>query len=159
MYRIPYNICQKAYSILVIFLCLNYNFTVFIMPFFASERPSDSPVHDFPPSLYVVMVINFQQVLMQSLHQIDSKHTVISHMKVRHHIHLLNFIRIFLCPCIIFSGCIICSINFCVKLFYLLRHIRTVTVSYGIRSPKLHNLFCLFNYIYICRYCYSPLQY
>ncbi len=105
MYRIPYNICQKAYRILVIFLALMTTHCLHnaILTFQATCL---SPVHDFHHLLYIVMVIIFNKLYAVPLHQIDSKHTVISHMKKSPSSHTSAELHPIFRPCIIFSGCI-----------------------------------------------------
>ena len=113
MYRIPHNICQETYRIFMKWLCSSeYYITCFfdIAPLSCRHCFSGGSIHNFPPSVNIVSRIYCQHIRIQMIHQMNLQFIRCSCMERCHDIHLLDFLRICLCPDIILTGCIISCI-------------------------------------------------
>ena len=82
-----------------------------IAPVLCADDLSCAPVDDLPPSFDVIPAVRGQHIRVQSLHQPNSEAVLLRCIKRRHHIHLLDLLRILLRPGIILSGSIIGRIH------------------------------------------------
>ena len=153
VYRIPHNVCQKAHCIIMKSLCSPDRHVPclrVITPLPARYHFACRPVDHFPPSCNVVTVIHFKHIRVQIIHKVDRQFLADSSVKGRHDIHLLDLVRVCLCPGIVFSRRIICGVNLCIHIFQVFRIVRTVTVADRVCSPSYQQLQCLRNHICIC---------
>ena len=114
MHRIPHNICKKADGIIVKCYRLmdrDVSSLSIVIPLRYRNHFSSCTVNDFPPSGDIIMIVDLQHIRVQMIHQMNRQFTVHSRIKWCHDIHLLDFVRICLCPLIILSSRIICRIN------------------------------------------------
>ena len=158
MNRIPHNISQKTYRIIMKSLRRfdgHITGLLTVTPLCHRNHFSCRTVNNFPPSCNIITGIHLQHIRIQMLHQMNRQFSLRCRMERCHNIHLLNLIRIRFRPCIIFSGCIICCVYLRIHLLQFFRVIRSVTVTDRIRPPPFHQLQCLRYDIHISRNRYS----
>ena len=115
MYRIPHDISQKTYGIIMErngrsnghISCL-----FGIRPVIAAYHFTGCTVNNFPPASDVIMAVYFQHFRINSAHQMNGKCIRFCSIELCHNIALLNLIRICFCPLIVLSCCIISRIYF-----------------------------------------------
>ena len=158
MYRIPHDVCKKTYCIFVKFLCmLDHNISTLriVRPVFCFHCLTCRTVNHFPPSVNIVSCIDCKHVRIQVIHQMDFQSVFYCCMERSHNIHLLDFFRMCLRPCIVFTCCIIGCIDLCAGIFQFLRKLGSITVTDCICAPFPHNIQCFLNHIKVCRYCHT----
>ncbi|CDD87270.1 unknown [Blautia obeum CAG:39] len=120
MYRVPHDICQEADGIFMKKLrrCDHNISALFVIrPLVCRNDFACGTVNDFPPSGDIVTGIYFQHVRVEMVHKVDLKFLICCCMERAHDVHLLDLIRICLCPCVIFSCCIVGSVDLCTRIF------------------------------------------
>ena len=155
MDRIPHNVGKEADCVVVEGRCVmdgHIPGLPVIAPFFHRHDFPCGAVDDFPPSGDIIMVVHFQHIRVEMVHQVDGKLALHRCVERCHDIHLLDLIRIGLGPRIVLSCCVICGVNLRVHVLQLFRIIRPVTVTDSIGSPALYQFQCLRYNINVCRY-------
>ena len=158
MYRIPHDVCKKTYCIFVKFLRrLDHDISTLriVRPVFCFYGLTCRTVNHFPPSVNIVSCIDRKHVRIQVIHQMNFKFFFYCCMERSHNIHLLDFFRMCLRPCIIFTCCIISRIDLRTGIFQFLRKLCAITVTDCICAPFSHNIQCFLNHIKVCRYCHT----
>ena len=153
MNRIPHNICQKAYGILMEGYCLNLHISGFLIirPFIAGNRLACGTVHDLPPFTDIVSCIYCQHIRVKMIHQMNFQGFFHRCVDGCHNVHLLNFFRMSLCPVVILTCCIIGRIDLGAGILQFLGKLCSVTVTDGVCAPLFHNIKCFSDHVQICR--------
>ena len=112
-------------------------------------------IHNLPPSFDIISCVYGKHIRIKMIHKMNFKLFFNCRVERCHNIHLLNFIRICLCPGIILSCGVIGGIDFCARVFKLLGEFRAVAITNCICAPNIHNFNCFLNHIHIGGYCYS----
>ena len=154
MNRVPHDICQKADRIFMkkFRRCDHDISTLFVIrPPICRNDFACGTVNDFPPSGDIITGIYFQHVRVEMVHKVDLKFLLRCCMERTHDVHLLDLIRVCLCPCIIFSCCIISSVDLCTCVFEFCRELCSIAVTNRICAPFLYDIQCFFYHIQVCR--------
>ena len=85
------------------------------------------------------------------IHKVDLKFLLRCCMERTHDVHLLDLIRVCLCPCIVFSCCIISSVDLCACVFEFCRELCSIAVTDRICAPFLYDIQCFLYHIQVCR--------
>ena len=119
MYRVPHNISQETYGIVMERRSLNGNLSVcfVIGPVPGGNNFACGSVNHFPPTFDIIPAVGRQHVGIEPLHQPDTQKRFCCRVKRRHHIHLLNFVGIGICPCVVFSCGVIGGIYLHTRVF------------------------------------------
>ena len=140
MHRVPDQIGQKADSILMERHSLYGDTAVSVAPLFRRHRQPGGTVHDLPPTGDVVVGVHLHQFRADAFHQRDGHGVAGGGVEARHNVALLHLVRVCFGPCVILARGIIGGIDLCIGVFQLLRKIRTIAVTDGIRAPLFQNL-------------------
>ena len=128
-----------------------------ILPVVNGHNLAGGTVNDLPPPLSVVSGVDHHQFFGNTLHKRNLQFRLHGSIKSSHHIALLYFIRIRLCPLVILPGGVIGGINFCPGSDQLLRELGAVAVTDGIRAPAFHQFYGFRHNIQISRNGYPSL--
>ena len=156
VHRIPDHKSQKADCISMVWDgIMDRDFACFFIIIPIGNNCVCSTIDNFPPAMDIIDRIWLELVGIKMFHDADRKLGVFGGNKITHQIHLLDLIRIRLCPFIIFSSCVISSVLFDVHITQFFRHVRAVTIANCIRFPTIDDIYGRINYVYICWYCNS----
>ena len=109
MYRIPHNICKKAYGIIMKRDASDNDLSCFLLigPVRDRNHLSSTPVNHLPPAGNIIPAVRREHIGIKSFHQTDAKRFPRRRIDRSHQIHLLNFIGILPRPLVILSRRII----------------------------------------------------
>ena len=116
MYRVPDQKSQETHRILVIGNSPDHHLPrcLLIFPLIHRHHFSRGSVHHLPPTLGGINGIHPQLLGVETLHKFYSKLAAPGRHPVADQVLLLDFLRIFHSPVIVFSGSIVSGVNLCV---------------------------------------------
>ena len=113
MYGIPHDIGKKAYRILMKRLCADCDIAAFfvIRPMIGRDNLTGRAVDNLPPSCNVVVAVDLEHIGIKMIHQMNFKLVFRCGVKRGHDVHLLNLVRVCLCPFVIFTGGVVGGVH------------------------------------------------
>ena len=155
MYRVPHNICQEAYGVLMEKLRRgDYHISGLFVVGPAGYRHcfACGAVYNFPPSCNVVTGVDLQHIRVKVIHQVNFQCLRNCGVEGAHNVHLLDLVRVGFCPGVVFSCGVVSGVDLRSGVLQFLGKFRSVAVTDGVCAPLVHNIQCLFYHIQVCWY-------
>ena len=140
--RIPDRIYKERYRVLVEWLRMFYNHTMFFrinLPVICRNDFTRRSVNDLPPFFRIMEIVRNHLFLIIPLHKSDRKLLVNRCIMAGHQIKLLTFLHMLFCEFIVSARHKICRINLCVKSLDVIIKLRTIAVAQRVRTPALQH--------------------